>query len=324
MKSTLLTLLILITFTFATIAQTAPPAVNTPAKKGEWKRGGSFNLAFNQAAYKDWAMVLDNVIGVSGMLDLHANYVEGDNGWTNNLILAYGQTKLGSNLFRKNDDRLDFTSKYSRKANDKFGYAALFNFRTVMTPGYTYTDPKNDNTRTLNSNFMSPGRFEFSLGMDYKATPHLTVFFSPLANRFTYVALDTLIPVYLKARPGEKANNTTQGGAKNYRYELGATLKAQYEKDIIENVNLKSRLELFTDYLDPKHNVDIQWDLGLNMKVNKYISASINTTMIYDDDIAVPIKETINGVDGYYGRTGARLQMKEVLGVGFAYKIADK
>ena len=44
------------------------------------------------------------------------------------------------------------------------------------------------------------------------------------------------------------------------------------------------------------------------MKINKWFSASLNLNLIYDDDIRFEQPD---------GRTGARLQFKEVLGVGF-------
>jgi hypothetical protein len=57
------------------------------------------------------------------------------------------------------------------------------------------------------------------------------------------------------------------------------------------------------------------------MKVNKYISASVGATFIYDDDIAVPLKSTnALGVEGYNGLNGPRTQFRHTLGVGLAYK----
>jgi hypothetical protein len=47
------------------------------------------------------------------------------------------------------------------------------------------------------------------------------------------------------------------------------------------------------------------------MKVNKFISATLSSQLIYDD--AVMIKDVS-------GKTGPRLQVKQVLGVGLSYK----
>ena len=46
------------------------------------------------------------------------------------------------------------------------------------------------------------------------------------------------------------------------------------------------------------------------MYVNKWISATISTNMLYDDDVKVAQKD---------GTAGPRLQFKEVLGVGLQF-----
>ncbi len=86
-----------------------------------------------------------------------------------------------------------------------------------------------------------------------------------------------------------------------YRFELGAMVNAKMQKDIMKNINLMSQLSLFTPYSDGFGNIDVAWDVVLGMKVNKYISANISASLLYDDDIS------------------NKVQFKEVIGVGFAY-----
>ena len=47
------------------------------------------------------------------------------------------------------------------------------------------------------------------------------------------------------------------------------------------------------------------------MKVNKYISATVSTQLLYDHDIQILDSD---------GNTGPRTQFKEVIGVGISYK----
>lgn len=47
------------------------------------------------------------------------------------------------------------------------------------------------------------------------------------------------------------------------------------------------------------------------MKINQYLSANISTHLIYDDDVMIKNSE---------GIMGARVQFKEIFGIGFAYK----
>ena len=68
---------------------------------------------------------------------------------------------------------------------------------------------------------------------------------------------------------------------------MGANLKVELNYDIMKNVNLYSRLNLFTDYMRGKEakNIDVSWDVQLNMTINKWLSASVSTNLVYDNDI---------------------------------------
>jgi hypothetical protein len=79
----------------------------------------------------------------------------------------------------------------------------------------------------------------------------------------------------------------------------------------MKNVTLKSRLDLFSDYRHNPQNIDIFMTNALMLKVNKYISANLNVDLIYDDDV----KEFVNEKTGV---KGPRLQVKQVIGVGFS------
>jgi hypothetical protein len=85
-------------------------------------------------------------------------------------------------------------------------------------------------------------------------------------------------------------------------------VKTAFNKEIMKNVTLLSELGLFTNYLNHPENVDVDWKCGLNMKVNKYISAQLSTHLIYDADIIEK------------GATKAKVQFKELFGVGFSFK----
>ena len=86
----------------------------------------------------------------------------------------------------------------------------------------------------------------------------------------------------------------------------------QYRRNIMQNVSFGTTLELFSDYLHNPQNLYVNWTTLIVMKVNKYISATFNTQLIYDP--AVKIKQA----DGTL--QGPRVQFKQVLDVGLAYK----
>jgi hypothetical protein len=85
----------------------------------------------------------------------------------------------------------------------------------------------------------------------------------------------------------------------------------------MENVNFTTKLELFSNYLEDAQNVDLNWETAFAMKVNKYITATLSTQLIYDDNTIINIDKND---DGIIDASGPRTQFKEVLGIGLAYK----
>ena len=79
----------------------------------------------------------------------------------------------------------------------------------------------------------------------------------------------------------------------------------------MENVKAISTLDFFTAYNKSFGNVDVNWDLLISMKVNKFLSASVNTTLKYDDDVKIVNEDGTTG--------GPKVQFKEMIGVGIAY-----
>ncbi|MCK7540535.1 MAG: hypothetical protein MZV63_61405 [Marinilabiliales bacterium] len=65
-------------------------------------------------------------------------------------------------------------------------------------------------------------------------------------------------------------------------------LNAAYKKDeILKNVNFVTKLDLFSNYLNNPQNIDVSWEMLIVLKVNEFISATVNTHLLYDDDILI-------------------------------------
>ena len=94
------------------------------------------------------------------------------------------------------------------------------------------------------------------------------------------------------------------------------TCRAFLKKDLMENITLQTKLDLFSNYLKNFGNIDVSWETLLSMKVNKFISATLSTHLLYDHDITIA-KEDDNGVMKTYN---SKVQFKEVLAVGFTMK----
>jgi hypothetical protein len=275
-----------------------------------WKKGGIITLNLSQTSLTNWAAGGQNAFSGNGLISLFANYKKDKSLWSNSLDIGYGVLKQGKNEdFIKTDDKIDLLSKYGRKAAEHWYYAALFNFKTQMTAGYNYP---NDSVKI--STLFAPAYIIGSLGMDYKPNDDLSAYISPVTSKITIVTdQDLANQGAFGVTPAEydTISGLIVSKAEKVRFELGGYLRLEYRKVLMENITILTKLDLFSNYLDNPQNIDVGWETLITMKVNKYISATLNTHLIYDDDIDITTDT---------GKKRPRTQFKEVLGIGFSYK----
>ena len=279
-----------------------------------WTTGGIISLNLTQVSLTNWSAGGENSLSVNGILSLFANLKKGNSTWDNSLDLSYGLLQQGDADVRKTDDKIDFTSKYGQKAFKNWYYAGLVNFKSQMTAGYNYPD---DSTEI--STFLAPAYVLGAIGMDYKPSEVFTLFISPITMKMTIVNDQTLADAGafgVEAAEYDEVGNLTKNGLTT-RSEYGGYLRALFKKDIMKNVNLQTKLELFTNYTEEPTHVDVNWEVLIAMKVNKFISATISTQLLYDHDIDIAVD--MDG-DGIIDAAGPRTQFKEVLGIGLSYK----
>ncbi|TVR78659.1 MAG: DUF3078 domain-containing protein [Chitinophagaceae bacterium] len=266
-----------------------------------WETSGFVNINFNQVSYSQWAGGGDNSLSLTGIANFKAEYRRERIEWKNFLELSYGILRTDQDL-RKNEDRIHVISQLGYDINDKFSYNLLFDFKTQFTKGFNYP-----NDSVAISDFMSPASVLLALGILYEPAPFFSVSLSPAAGKATLVLNDDIDETIYGLDEGE-----------NVRYEFGASLVATFDADIFENVNLRSRLELFNNYTNPvvenRGNIDVNWESRLNMKINSFLTASILAHLLYDHDIDVP-KVDDDGND-YMGKG---LQFKQSLGIGLSF-----
>lgn len=303
---------------------TCPSLVLADVEKdttGKWNKGGFININFSQVSLSNWAAGGNSSVSGIALINGFANFKNQKLSWDNSIDVGYGLLQETGRTPQKTEDKIDINSKFGHKSfHNKLYYSALMNFRTQFAPGF-----KSATDRTIISNFFAPAFLTLALGLDYKPTDYFTLFVSPLTGKFTYVDDQTLAnDGAFGVRKAERASDgtVTRKGA-NFRHEMGASLVARFQKDIAKNMNLMSRLVLFNNYSDQnipnRKNIDVNLETLLNMKVNKYIGTSVFFNLVYDNDIVVPRFETINGKQVQVGGS-PKLQVKQVLGVGFSYK----
>ena len=278
--------------------------LNADSTQG-WKRGGVFTLNLAQTSLTNWASGGQNSFAINGLLSTFANYKMGKTSWVNSLDMGYGLIKQGSVGYRKTDDKFDFLSKYGYEAFKNVYYAALLNFRTQMAPGYKYTDVGSE----LISDLFAPAYLLVALGLDYKPNDHFSAFIAPATGKITIVNNQGLSDAgAFGVKPGNKSLS-----------EFGGYLRAIYTRndfksEFLKNVTFTTKVDLFSNYAKKPQNIVVNWETLIAFKVNKFLSANINTQLVYDDKIKVPV------VRNNEARSiGSLVQFKEILGVGFSY-----
>lgn len=262
-----------------------------------WKKGGFFNINAAQGSLSNWAAGGDKFsLAVNSNLGMYAFYKKDKHSWDNTLDFNLGYLQTTSLSGRKNDDRIDFLSKYGYDIAPKWNVGALVNLRSQLFDGYTYDGSK----KTFSSTFLSPAYVLVSPGIEYKSGKGFSAFLSPATVRWTIVANK-----YLSDRGAYSVDS-----GKHVKTELGAFATINYFKEFNKNISFKSRMDLFSNYLHNPQNVDLYFTNMLSMRLSKALALTYNVDMIYDDDVRM------------FGASGkaAGLQVKSMLGVGLMVK----
>ncbi|AZQ59526.1 DUF3078 domain-containing protein [Maribacter sp. MJ134] len=282
-----------------------------------WKKENQLGINVSETAFVNWNAGGDNAISGLGFLKFSRNYKFRYFKWDNNLDLRYGLNAQEGRKLRKTEDviRLNSNVGYRRDTISNWYYSVQLNFNTQFSNGFKYPD-----RTTPISRFMAPGYLFFGAGTSYISQDQkFNLYLSPLTQKSTFVLDQRLADRGAfgveKAVLDADGNVITPG--ENHLLELGFLVTHNWNLNLGKNIDLNSRLNLYTDYLASFGNIDLDWELNIKMRVNKYILTTIGTHLIYDDDI---LFDEVKNVDGIVTDPGEpRLQFKQVLGVGVAY-----
>jgi hypothetical protein len=277
-----------------------------------WTQKNVIGIDLSEVAFVNWNAGGSNSISGLAELNLARNYSDGKTNWRNTLRARFGVNSQQGREIRKTDDQLEIKSEYGYRSDtiSNWFYSARFSFNTQFTNGYNYP-----NTKSTISQFMAPAYIFTGVGFEYgKRIESLSLYASPLTYRSTFVLDQEL--ANRGAFGVEEAVRDADGNiikkGENVRNELGILLSGSFQTEVLENINLINDLRLYTDYLNSFGNVDVDWELNLNFKVNTYVVAKIGSHLKYDNDV----KLTQTNADGQEIVLGARTQWKQQLGIG--------
>ncbi len=284
-----------------------------------WETGAGIGFDFSQLFQLNPKQGAgENRIGFGGAINFFANYDRKRLSWDNQVNWQFGIQKLGAGPlpgimsidnrpFQKSIDELRLNSKVGYKTSEKskFFYAADYSFLSQITRTFqgSYMSsvfPKNDpnnpaDTATAVSKFFSPATMTLSIGMDYKPTPKLSVYYSPIAGKTIIVADDRIADDEAEAGSGQSVHGNPWDDPNDFEnafFQFGSLLRIGYaDKFWEERMALTSNLALYSNYLNRPENLDVNWNNELAIQIFKGLQASLTVNIFYDHDVFVQITD---------------------------------
>lgn len=303
----------LFVFSVTLLAQELPE-VKTPDTISSWSQKNIVGFDISQIAFVNWSAGGNSA--VSGLLkgDFLRIYAKANSKWVNELIIRYGLNKQDGLQTRKTDDAIQINSTfgYRKDTITNWYHSAKFNFNTQFTNGYSYP-----NTEKAISKLFAPAYIFMGVGAENANKEKKRIFyFSPFTFKNTLVLDQGLANQgafgVTKAIYDLDGNLILNG--KRSKTELGVLVTGYYKKEITTNIVLTNRFNFYSDYINKFGNIDVDYDLTLDLVVNQYVRANIGARVIYDDDIKTKKEE-----EGRQVTAGPKTQLKQVLGVGVVY-----
>lgn len=292
---------------------------NKTVKDSLWKKGGEGKLDFSHTNFGNWTQGALNATTAIANITMFGHYKKAKVSWDNDARFTLGFVNTeGINDWRKADDVIRIQSKLGYGISKKLNWSVLGAFDSQFAPTLNFTGdtiPGSDYKAPAIARFLSPAFISIGTGLDYKPTDWISVYFSPATFRALLV-LDQDI-----ANLGLYGNRVENGIGDKFKPEMGAQLIGDLKKEVVKNVTFLSHLELFSNILNNRfgetkpQNIDILWINSLRFTVNKFIAATVENTLRYDDEVVV-VKNR-GEADQYNGKS---LQTKSFFGIGLTYK----
>lgn len=281
----------------------------------EWKQNSRLSADLSEVTFVNWNAGGTNSVSALFGFNYDANYKDKYFFWKNGVAVRYGLNKQQDRDLRKTDDLFEITSNlgYKPEEDTHWFYSARFNFKTQLANGFKDPDT------TPKSRLLAPGYLFFGGGMEYgKDIDELSFYFSPLTLKATFVLDENLANAgAFGVTPAvfDTEGNLIRPGD-NIRSEVGILITNSYEMSLAENIIARNLLSLYSDYVNNFGNIDVDWRIGFDFKVNSFVKATLESHLRYDDDVKTT---RATEIDGEFDEAGAKVQWKQFLGVGFAF-----
>lgn len=285
--------LLLLLLSFFTISLLyAQDSISIPDTLQGSKTTWVVGLNGSQASYSNWSQGGTNNIAATGTSTISTLYRNRKFAYGLLLDTRYGKTRIENEGTRKISDRLYFLNRFLYTLNEENPELKLFTnlvFRTQFDKGFDYGAAE-DGGDILISKFMAPAYFTENIGMAWVPSDVFSVE-AGLGLKQTYVSDESLSETY----------GLDEGD--QFRSEAGLTIGASLETDVLENVQLSSSIQTFTNFNTGVNSTDVLFSNKLIGRINSYINTNLSLDLVYDDDYSKEI------------------QFAQILSLGISYSI---
>jgi len=255
-------------------------------KLNKWIPSAVAGFNISQLALSNWSQGGENSLTWTLTGDFSYNYQSNDIEVKNNLRLAYGRTKLGSEDFKTNNNDFYLESVILKKIDFPVDPYFSNTVRTSLTIGYNYgTTPKTEIV-----NFFDPGYVTQSIGFYYEP------------NKEFNTRLGIGVEEVFTRNNTKYADNKSTPKIEKSGVEAGIESVTSLKKLVAENLLLKSKLRLFTRF-NSLDVWDVRWDNTIVAKINGFLNVNFTFLLVYQQDQSL------------------KTQIKQGLQLGFVYTI---
>lgn len=280
--------LLIIVLLFSTIIFAQEKDKKKEIPQRTWIPKGVAGLNISQISLSNWTQGGEDALAFVAYGNFGLDYFDKPWGFVNTLKLAVGKTKLGDQDYRTSDNEIFMENLVSYEAG-WFAKPYLSNtFRSVILPGYDYTDEGN----IQKSAFFDPGYLMQSFGLvyDYSKT---------FSTRLGFGMQETFASEFASKYSDDKA---TLNEIETFRFEAGIESVTKASFKLGDNLAYGTELRLFSAF-DALDVWDVRWDNMLTAQINKYVNVNLNVLVVHDIDQT------------------KRTQIKEALQIGLTYVI---
>jgi len=107
------------------------------------------------------------------------------------------------------------------------------------------------------------------------------------------------------------------------KQEMGAQIVIDNKVSPYKDLTFVNRIRLFSSYLNNPQNVDVDWEMIMDQKINWFFTIRLNLHLIYDDDVRFPVLDSEENPillpDGSEKKV-AKAQFKEFIGLSLQFK----